>query len=111
MRDVEFVQENGPEIVEDKQTIFAAARHARAARCDAGVLDLGHHGLALHRDAAGPGALPRRPSRQSAASGAGGRAVRRAVDLARRRSSARATSIARSARCRSRSTARSTASS
>ena len=84
------------------------ARQAGAEGRAAGVLDLGHHGVALHRNAAGPGALPGRPSRQSAASGAAGRTVRRAVDLARG-DRPRATSIARSGRCRSPSTARSTA--
>ena len=59
------------------------ARPAGAAGCAAGVLDLGDRGLALHRGAAGPRALPGRPSRQSAASGAAGRTLRRAVDLAR----------------------------
>ena len=80
--DVEFVQENGPEKIEDKQIDLCRARQAGAAGRAAGLLDLGHHGVALHRNAAGPRALPGRSSRQSAASGAAGRTVRRAMDLA-----------------------------
>ena len=54
-------------------------RAVRRARCRGGaghdprLLHLRHRRLALHREAEGPRALSRRPSRQSAASRAGGR--------------------------------------
>ena len=99
--DVEFVQENGPEIVEDKRTIFAQLDKLAPPNA---LLVSSTSAITASRfteDAAGPGALPGRPSRQPAASGAAGRTVRRAVDLARRDRARARRSIARSARCRS----------
>ena len=71
--------------------IFARARPARAARRDPRELHVGDPRVALHRRARRPRALPRRPSGQSAASRAGGRALRRAVD--RRRDVERARAV------------------
>jgi 3-hydroxyacyl-CoA dehydrogenase len=77
---VEFVQENGPEIVEDKKIIFTELD--KLAPPDALLVSSTSASVALHGNAAGPRALPCRSSRQSAASDTAGGIVRRAVDRA-----------------------------
>jgi hypothetical protein len=81
--DVEFVQENGPEKVEEKRTIFAQLD--KFAPPDA-VLASSTSAITASRfteKIAGPRPLSGRASRQPTASGAAGRIVRRALDFAR----------------------------
>ena len=77
---VAWVQENLPEDVETKRTVFAELDRLAPAEAHPGQQHVGDRCLAVHGGACRPRALPRRASGQSAAPGAGGRAVRRAVD-------------------------------
>ena len=85
---VTFVQESGPENVEQKQAIFAELDRLAPADALLASSTSAISCVALHRKPAGPGAVPGRPSRQSAASGAAGRTLRHALDHARDASTA-----------------------
>ena len=76
----DLVQENGPEDVEAKHRDVRRAGRLAPPRHDPGLVDLRHRCLAFHREARRPRTLPRRPSGQPAASRAGRRTVRRAMD-------------------------------
>ena len=79
----DYVQENTPEKLDVKIALLRGARRAGAEGRGDRQLELGDSALALHRGAARPAPLPRRPPDQSALSDPrrGGRA--RALDLAR----------------------------
>ena len=96
-----FVQENVPETVEAKRAIFAELDRAGRARRDPRLVHLGDRREPVHREPAGPRALPGRASGQPAASGADRRAGRRAVDRARDHRARQGRSTSRSGRCRS----------
>ena len=80
---VDWVQENLPEVSRSSAMSSPRSIALRAAGRGARELDVGDPGVAVHRGARRARALPRRASGQSAASGAGRRAVRRAVDQRR----------------------------
>ena len=107
---VELVQESAPERLELKQALLAEACAAAGAGRAHRLVDLGPAAdRAGSRD--GPArAVPGRSPVQPGLPAAAGRAVRRGAHLARRRSSARAPSTARSAWRRSSCARRSTAS-
>ncbi len=81
--DADYVQESGPETLDAKRATFAAAGRRRAAHGDPRLVDIGDRGVAVHGGPRRPRALHRRASGQSAASRAGRRVVRSAVDVGR----------------------------
>ena len=80
-----YVQENTPEDVEVKRADIRQARRAAAPQTILASSTSAILPSDFHRRAQGPGALPRRPSDQSAISHPGGRGRARALDRPRSR--------------------------
>ncbi len=81
---VDWVQESLPETLEVKREAFAALDRLAPADAVPRELDVGDPGIAVHRGAARARAMSRCAPCQSAAPRADRRALRRAVDFARR---------------------------